>query len=54
MDAAAACPSGRERSGHMRYTGRGKRRSRVFPVLTLAAAVAAVILLTVAAKGVAL
>ena len=25
----------------MRYTGRGKRRSRVFPVLTLAAAVAA-------------
>lgn len=24
----------------MRYTGRGKRRSRVFPVLTLAAAVA--------------
>lgn len=38
----------------IRYTGRGKRRSRVFPVLTLAAAVAAVILLTVAAKGVAL
>ena len=37
-----------------RYTGRGKRRSRVLPVLTLAAAVAAVILLTVAAKGVAL
>jgi hypothetical protein len=36
-----------------RYTGRGKRRSRVLPVLTLAA-VAAVILLTVAAKGVAL
>ena len=36
-----------------RYTGRGKRRSRVLPVLTLAAAVAAVILLTVAAKGVA-
>ena len=30
-----------------RYTGRGKRRSRVLPVLTLAAAVAAVILLTV-------
>lgn len=27
----------------MRYTGRGKRRSRVLPVLTLAAAVAAVI-----------
>ena len=26
----------------MRYTGRGKRRSRVLPVLTLAAAVAAV------------
>ena len=38
----------------MRYTGRGKRRSRVLPVLTLADAVAAVILLTVAAKGVAL
>lgn len=38
----------------MRYTGRGKRRSRVFPVLTLAAAVAAVILLTVVAKGVVL
>ena len=38
----------------MRYTGRGKRRSRVLPVLTRAAAVAAVILLTVAAKGVAL
>lgn len=37
-----------------RYTGRGKRRSRVFPVLTLAAAVAAVILLTVVAKGMAL
>ena len=37
-----------------RYTGRGKRSSRVLPVLTLAAAVAAVILLTVAAKGVAL
>ena len=35
----------------MRYTGRGKHRSRVLPVLTL---VAAVILLTVAAKGVAL
>ena len=53
--AAAACPGGRERSGHMiRYTGRGKRRSRVLPVLTLVAAVAAVILLTVAAKGVAL
>lgn len=31
----------------MRYTGRGKRRSRVLPVLTLAAAMAAVILLTV-------
>ena len=31
----------------MRYTGRGKRRSRVLPVLTLAAAVATVILLTV-------
>lgn len=31
----------------MRYTGRGKRRSRAFPALTLAAAVAAVILLTV-------
>lgn len=31
----------------MRYTGRGKRRSRVLPVLALAAAVAAVILLTV-------
>lgn len=30
-----------------RYTGRGKRRSRVLPVLTLAAAVAAVILLAV-------
>lgn len=38
----------------MRYTGRGKRSSRVLPALTLAAAVAAVILLTVAAKGVAL
>lgn len=38
----------------IRYTGRGKRRSRVFPVLTLAAAVAAVILLAVAAKGMAL
>lgn len=37
----------------IRYTGRGKRRSRVLPVLTLAAAVAAVILLTVAAKGMA-
>nr|DAQ50166.1 MAG TPA: hypothetical protein [Caudoviricetes sp.] len=37
-----------------RYTGRGKRRSRVLPVLTLAAVVAAVILLTVAAKGVVL
>lgn len=35
-----------------RYTGRGKRLSRVLPVLTLAAAVAAVILLTVVAKGV--
>ena len=54
VDATAACPGGRERIGHMRYTGRGKRRSRVLPVLTLAAAVAAVILLTVAAKGVAL
>lgn len=32
----------------MRYTGRGKRRSQVLPVLALAAAVAAVILLTVA------
>lgn len=31
----------------MRYTGRGKRRSRVLPMLTLAAAVAAVILLAV-------
>lgn len=31
----------------MRYTGRGKRQSRVLPVLTLAAAVAAVILLAV-------
>ena len=30
-----------------RYTGRGKRRSRVIPVLTLAAAVSAVILLAV-------
>ena len=37
-----------------RYTGRGKRRSRVLPVLTLAAAVAAVIFLTVVAKGMAL
>ena len=37
-----------------RYTGRGKRRSRVLPVLTLVAAVAAVILLTVVAKGVTL
>ena len=37
-----------------RYTGRGKRRSRVLSVLTLAAAVTAVILLAVAAKGVAL
>ena len=37
-----------------RYTGRGTRRSRVLPGLTLAAAVAAVILLTVAAKGMAL
>ena len=35
----------------MRYTGREKRRSRALPILTLAAAVAAVILLTVAAKG---
>ena len=38
----------------IRYTGRGKRRSRVLQVLTMVAAVAAVILLTVAAKGVAL
>lgn len=38
----------------MRYTGRGKRRSRILPVLTLAAAVVAVILLTVVAKGVVL
>lgn len=38
----------------IRYTGRGKRRSRVLPVLTLAAAVAAVIFLTVVAKGMAL
>lgn len=38
----------------IRYTGRGKRRIRVLPVLTLAAAVATVILLTVAANGVAL
>lgn len=38
----------------IRYTGRGKRRSRVLPVLTLAAAVAAVILLTVVVKGVTL
>lgn len=38
----------------IRYTGRGKRRSRVLPVLTLVATVAAVILLTVVAKGVAL
>lgn len=38
----------------MRYTGREKHRSRVFSVLALAAAVAAVILLTVTAKGVAL
>ena len=30
-----------------RYTGRRKRRSQVLPVLTLAAAVAAVILLAV-------
>lgn len=30
-----------------RYTGRGKRRSRVLPVLTLAASVSAVILLAV-------
>lgn len=40
-----------------RYTGRGKRRSRVLPVMTLVAAVAAVaavILLTVVAKGVVL
>ena len=37
-----------------RYTGREKRRSRVLPVLALVAAVAAVILLTVAAKGVTL
>ena len=38
----------------IRYTGRGKRRSRVLPVLTLAAAVAAAILLTMVAKGVTL
>ena len=38
----------------IRYTGRGKRRSRILPVLTLAAAVAAVILRTGTAKGVAL
>lgn len=38
----------------MRYTGRGKRRSRVLPVLALVAAVAAVILLTVVVKGVTL
>lgn len=31
----------------MRYTGRGKRRSRALPILTLAAAVAAVIPLAV-------
>lgn len=31
----------------IRYTGRGKRRSRVLPVLTLVTAVAAVILLAV-------
>ena len=31
----------------MRYTGRGKRRNRVLPVLTLVAAVSAVILLAV-------
>lgn len=31
----------------IRYTGRGKRRSRVLPVIALAAAVAAVILLAV-------
>ncbi len=31
----------------IRYTGRGKRRSRGLPVLTLAAAVAVVILLAV-------
>lgn len=31
----------------MRYTGRGKRRSRALPILTLAAAVVAVILLAV-------
>lgn len=37
-----------------RYTGREKHRRRVLPVLTLAAAVAAVILLTVVAKGMAL
>ena len=37
-----------------RYTGRGKHRSRVLPVMALAAAVAAVILLTVVAKGVVL
>ena len=38
----------------MRYTGRGKRSSQVLPLLTLAASVAAVILLTVAAKGMAI
>ena len=37
-----------------RYTGRGKRRSRVLPMLTLAATVVAVLLLTVVAKGVVL
>ncbi len=31
----------------IRYTGRGKRRSRVLPALALVAAVAAVILLAV-------
>lgn len=35
----------------MRYTGRGKRRSRVLPVLTLAAAVTAVILLDGSGQG---
>ena len=35
----------------MRYTGRGKHRSRVLPVLTMMDDVDAVILITVAAKG---
>lgn len=38
----------------MRYTGREKRRSRVLSVMALVSAVAAVILLTVVAKGVVL